>query len=267
MTNSWPQAGAYAFFLLFVVHSVQSSKHGRHQGYRRDPRTGAASGCRAPGPRIALALRLRGGESTCGKNGVGTLEPLGQSLAQDNALVAGVAVLEKRSKPKRKASAGPVTTCLLRRCVPDYDSWRNMSEVAGGVWDGRPAAACKLCGVKPMHRCAVCGSSAALSSGATTQDTEKRWLAFLCQSCTNATQLYTASVSGSMAANTSNSFLLSTLKSGDVSRWCLVCNRLANYGPSGAPLRNASLCSRHKEAHFGESSPSQRTVSSRCVLT
>ena len=64
---------------------------------------------------------------------MGTLEPLGQSLAQDNALVAGVAVLEKRSKPKRKASAGPVTTCLLRRCVPDYDSWRNMSEVAGGV--------------------------------------------------------------------------------------------------------------------------------------
>jgi hypothetical protein len=87
---------------------------------------------------------------------------------------------------------GPMTHCLLRRCVPNYYYPHNASIWEGDVWDGHAAPPCSLCGASPMHRCAVCGSSSALMRGATTQDEEGLWLAFLCDKCDEKTSQHFA---------------------------------------------------------------------------
>jgi hypothetical protein len=51
--------------------------------------------------------------------------------------------------------AALITHCLLRRCVPGYYFPHNVSGWVGGVWDGRPAPSCELCGAIPMHRCVL----------------------------------------------------------------------------------------------------------------
>jgi len=85
--------------------------------------------------------------------------------------------------------------------------------------------------------------SSALSYGAlSTSDDEGTWLAFLCGKCHNATQKFVQSAQSDGEAPT-----FASLKSGNISRWCLKCKRVANYGPSGAPLRNATMCAKHKE--------------------
>ena len=53
-----------------------------------------------------------------------------------------------------------ITHCLLRRCVPGYYFPHNVSGWVGGVWDGRPAPPCELCGATPMHRCVLLSTRA-----------------------------------------------------------------------------------------------------------
>ena len=56
-----------------------------------------------------------------------------------------------------------ITHCLLRRCVPGYYFPHNVSGWVGGVWDGRPAPPCELCGATPMHRCLLFIKACSLS--------------------------------------------------------------------------------------------------------
>lgn len=82
-----------------------------------------------------------------------------------------------------------------------------------------------------------------LAYGALSRDDDEGiWLAFLCDKCHNATHRFIQStrVDGT-------TLIFAPLKSGNVSRWCLKCKRVANYGPTGAPLRNATLCGKHKQ--------------------
>ncbi len=97
--------------------------------------------------------------------------------------------------------------------------------------------------------------SSALAYGVlSTNDDDGTWLAFLCGKCHKATQNFVQSTQSDGEAPT-----FASLKSGNISRWCLKCKRVANYGPSGAPLRNATMCGKHKELvglwNFGVSSP------------
>ena len=103
-------------------------------------------------------LRLRGGRrSIAGDDMLYTPD-----AKQFGTVVEGEGVLVVQSSgpmvPRRGDAGLVMTHCLTRRCVPGYYFPHNSSTWAGGVWDGRAASPCEMCGAVPMRRCAVCGT-------------------------------------------------------------------------------------------------------------
>ena len=186
---------------------------------------------------LPSALRLQGGESLreeCGQErDLMLCDPVFKDRRVVSRGAAGKELVESQTQGVMTVRGDSVITqCLLRRCVPGYYYQHNVSGWGGGVWDGRPAAPCEVCGASPMHRCVVCGSSSALVSGATTADEAGLWLAFLCNKCDNATRDYSRNQQrAGGGADQASAHTFASLKSGDVIRWCLRCKRIANYGP------------------------------------
>jgi len=133
----------------------------------------------------------------------------------------------------QEREAGGISCCCLKRACRPLTREDMSTLHANSSTSFLSPGPCSICGASPMHRCAVCGTSV-ISSGAVSQDTEARWLAFFCLGCSRSLE------GGNMS--------IVTMRKNLKGRWCLRCKRMAIFGPPRTPLKNASHCIKHKSS-------------------